>query len=57
MNTVLTSILACAIFELKYESRLKPAVIINEYVTLTGRFFGEQEIGFVNGFLDKLAKA
>jgi len=57
MSPVLVAIISCAIYELKYLSALKPAVIVNEYVTLTGRFFGEQEIGFVNGLLDKLAKA
>lgn len=56
MSPVLVAIVSCAIYELKYTEKLKPAVIINEYVTLTGRFFEEQEIGFVNALLDGLVK-
>jgi N utilization substance protein B len=56
MNPVLIAILACAIYELKYTPALNPAIIVNEYVTLTGRFFELQEIGFVNGLLDALSK-
>lgn len=57
MSPVLVAILACAIAEMKYMGKLKPAGIVNEYVTLTGRFFEEKETGFVNGLLDTLAKA
>jgi N utilization substance protein B len=56
MSPVLIAILACAIVELKYIAKVKPASIINEYVTLTGRFFDPKEVGFVNGLLDALAK-
>jgi len=56
MSPLLTSILACAIYELKYSTVLNPVIIVNEYVTLTGRFFEQQEVGFVNGLLDALSK-
>lgn len=56
MSPLLIAILACAIFELKYSPNLNARIIVNEYVNLTGRFFELQEIGFVNGLLDKLAK-
>ncbi|MEI7669295.1 MAG: transcription antitermination factor NusB [Pseudomonadota bacterium] len=58
ISKLLTSIIACAIFEMKFsENNLKPAIIINEYVTITGRFFEENDVGFVNGLLDSLSKA
>ena len=50
------SLLACSIYELRYQAALAPAIVIDEYVTLTGRFFGAQEVGFINGLLDTLAK-
>lgn len=56
MSPVLVSIIACGVYEMKYLSKLKPVVVINEYVTLAGRFFDEDEVGFVNGLLDTLAK-
>lgn len=56
MSPLLIAIIACAIYELKYYGKINPKIIVNEYVTLTGRFFDLQEVGFVNGMLDKLAK-
>lgn len=56
MSPLLLSLLACAIYELRYLAVLAPPIIIDEYVTLTGRFFEAQEVGFVNGLLDTLAK-
>jgi N utilization substance protein B len=56
MSPLLLSVLACAIYELKYAALLAPSIIIDEYVTLTGRFFEAPEVGFVNGMLDALAK-
>ncbi len=55
-SPLLLSLLACAIYEMRYLAALAPAIVIDEYVTLTGRFFGAQEVGFVNGLLDTLAK-
>ncbi len=57
MSPLLLAILACAIFELKYLTSGKPLIAINEYVTLTGRFFEPAEVGFVNGVLDKISKS
>ncbi len=56
MNPLLVSIIACAIYEMKFSSKLNPVILVNEYVTMTGRFFDQQEVGFVNGLLDSLAK-
>jgi N utilization substance protein B len=56
MSPLLLSLLACAIYEMRFAGPLAPAIVINEYVTLTGRFFETPEMGFVNGLLDSLAK-
>jgi N utilization substance protein B len=56
MSPLLIAVIACAIFEMKYATTLRPAIVIDEYVTLTGRFFEAPEVGFVNGLLDTLAK-
>ena len=56
ISPLLLSLLASAIYEMRYQASLAPAIIIDEYVTLTGRFFEPPEVGFVNGLLDTLAK-
>lgn len=55
MSPLLLSILACAIVEMRYIRALGTPIIIDEYVTITGRFFEASEMGFVNGLLDTLA--
>jgi N utilization substance protein B len=55
-SPLIIALLACAIFEMRYQAALAPPIIIDEYVTLTGRFFEAPEVGFVNGLLDMLAK-
>lgn len=56
MSPLLLSLLACAIYEMRFLRTLAAPIVINEYVTLTGRFFEAGEMGFVNGLLDTLAK-
>jgi len=56
MSPLLLAIIACAVYETNYSHSLKPPVIIDEYVTLTSRFFEVQEVGFVNGLLDTLMR-
>ena len=56
MSPLLLSLLASAIWEMNYLMALPPAIVIDEYVTLTGRFFEPAEVGFVNGLLDSFAK-
>jgi len=56
MSPLLLSLIGCAIYEMRYMGALAPAIVINEYVTLTGRFFEAPEVGFVNGLLDQLAR-
>ncbi len=55
MSPLMLAIFRLAVFELAHFSDTKPAIIINEYVTLTGRFFGEAETGFVNAALQSIA--
>ena len=55
LSPLLLAILRLAVFELAHFRDTKPAIIINEYVTLTGRFFGEAETGFVNAALQAIA--
>jgi N utilization substance protein B len=57
MSPLLLAIIAAAIYEMKWGGSLNPSIIVSEYVTMTGRFFEEAEIGFVNGVLDGLGKA
>jgi N utilization substance protein B len=56
MSPLLLALIACAIYEMSFAGSLAPPIVIDEYVTLTGRFFEGPEVGFVNGMLDALAK-
>jgi transcription antitermination factor NusB len=55
MSPLLLAVLRLAVFELSHFRDRKPGIIINEYVTLTGRFFGEAETGYVNAALNAVA--
>jgi len=55
IEPVTRAILRAAIFELS-ETQTPPAVIIDEYLNITHRFFDETEVGFVNGVLNTIAK-
>lgn len=54
-SPLLLSILTCALVELRFIGTLSAPIIIDEYVTMTSRFFEASEVGFINGILDKLA--
>lgn len=54
-SPLLLAIITCALVEMRFIATLSAAIIIDEYVTITGRFFESAEMGFVNGLLDKLA--
>jgi N utilization substance protein B len=56
ISPILLSILQCAVYELVQHTQLAPGIIIDEYVSLTHEFFGEQEVGFVHAILHTLAK-
>lgn len=54
MSPILIAILQCAIFELFFYKDGKHKIIIDEYTRLTARFFGDGEVNFVHGVLQKL---
>lgn len=55
MSPLMIAILTCALVELRFIRSPSAPIIIDEYVTITGRFFESGEMGFVNGLLDNLA--
>ena len=55
MSPLLVAILILAAYELQQHTQLSIPVIVDEYVTLAGGFFGEREQGFVQGILHTLA--
>lgn len=55
MSPLLVAILTSAVVELRFIRTPPAPIIIDEYVTITGRFFESSEMGFVNGLLDALA--
>jgi transcription termination factor NusB len=62
LDSVVLSILRCAIFEIVYDrSLVQGVIVVSEYTLLsklffTGISFSEKIIGFVNGILDKIAR-
>lgn len=50
------NILRLGLFEMLYDEKLPPAVVINEAIELTKRYGSPEASGFVNGILDKKAK-
>ena len=56
VSKLIIAILECAIFEMQFLAKLPAPIVVNEYVTITARFFDENEIGFINGLLDGMAK-
>lgn len=56
INKVDLAILRLAIYELQFEKKTPPKVIIDEAIELAKEFGGEASPGFVNGALGKLLK-
>lgn len=56
MGKLMVALLECAIFELFFYKEVRAAIVTNEYVRLTKRFFGDAEVGFVHAMLSALAK-
>lgn len=54
MSPILIAILQCGIFELFFYKDTKHKILIDEYTTLTNRFFAEAEVNFINGVLKSL---
>lgn len=56
INKVDLSILRLAIFELQFEKKTPPKVVIDEAIELAKEFGSDASPGFVNGALGKLLK-
>lgn len=55
LSPIIRATLRLAVFELALVDSTPHNVIIDEYTTLTGHYFDEQDIAFVNSILDKIA--
>ena len=56
LDATVRAILRSGAFELLYRLDVPPKVGISEYVRLSESFFEGDEVGFVNGVLDRLAR-
>jgi N utilization substance protein B len=56
VDSILRAIMRCAVFELVSRQDVPAKVVIDEYVAVSGAFFGGDEPGFVNAALDTIAK-
>jgi N utilization substance protein B len=56
VDSILRAILRCAVYELVARRDVPAKVVIDEYVAVSGAFFGGDEPGFVNGALDTIAR-
>lgn len=57
LESIIRAILRAGVYELKARPDVPTAVIINEYVDVAHGFYERTEASFVNGVLDRVAKA
>lgn len=57
LDLTLRAIMRCAGYEIQRRPDVPALVIIDQYVSIAADFFEGKEPGFVNGALDKMAKA
>ncbi len=57
LDSILRALLRTATYELLGRDDVPPKVIINEYVDVAHAFFPAEEVGFVNGALDSIARS
>ena len=57
IDSTLRAILRCGIYELINMTDIPAPVVVNEYIDLSKAFFEGPEPKFVNGLLDRIAKA
>ena len=57
IDSTLRAILRCGIYELINMTEIPAAVIVNEYIDLSKAFFEGPEPKFVNGLMDRIARA
>ncbi len=55
VEAVLRAVLRAGAFELSYRGDVPGRVVITEYADVAGAFFERDEVGMVNGVLDRLA--
>jgi N utilization substance protein B len=56
VDSILRAILRAAVYELVARRDVPAKAVIDEYVALSGAFFGGDEPGFVNAALDNIAR-
>ena len=56
VDSILRAILRCGVFEFVARCDVPAKVVIDEYVAVSGAFFGGDEPGFVNAALDTIAR-
>ena len=56
LPTTMRALLRAAAHEIRSHGEIPPQVTISEYVDIARGFFEDQEIGFVNGVLDRIAR-
>jgi N utilization substance protein B len=56
VDSILRALLRCGVFELIGRRDVPAKVVIDEYVAVSGAFFGGDEPGFVNAALDTIAR-
>ncbi|MEY4708050.1 MAG: hypothetical protein RJB58_1773 [Pseudomonadota bacterium] len=56
VDSILRAVLRCGVFELVARRDVPAKVVIDEYVAVSGAFFGGDEPGFVNAALDTIAR-
>lgn len=56
VDSILRAIMRCGVYELIARRDVPAKVVIDEYVAVSGAFFGGDEPGFVNAALDTIAR-
>jgi len=56
LDSTVRAVLRAATFELMFMNKVPARVAVSEYVDVAAAFFGEEERGFINGVLDRLAR-
>lgn len=55
LESVMRSVLLCALYELIYDLTTPSPVVIDQYLEISKKFFSERDVAFVNGILDRMA--
>jgi len=56
MAVIDRNILRMAVFELRFEENITPAIVINEAIEIAKKYSGVQAATFINGILDAVKK-